>query len=75
MRELLHDADRRRRAESSGLDRGDDAPARRAKRMLGADVERKRDAAAAILAAEPMSVPATVEELKAELDEARAGGL
>jgi hypothetical protein len=39
------------------------------------DTDRKRDSAAAILAAEPMAVPATAAELKTELDEARAGGL
>jgi hypothetical protein len=39
------------------------------------DIDRKRDAAAAILAVEPMAVPATAAELKTELDEARAGGL
>jgi predicted transcriptional regulator len=33
----------------------------------------RRQAAAALLAAEPMPVPATVEELKAELAEIRAG--
>jgi hypothetical protein len=38
-----------------------------------ADLERKRAAADRILAAEPMPVPATIEELKAELDEIRAG--
>jgi hypothetical protein len=37
-----------------------------------ADLERKRAAAEALLAAEPMEVPATVEELKAELDELRS---
>ena len=39
------------------------------------DRERKRAAARAILDAEPIPVPATVEELKAELLEARARGL
>ncbi len=38
-----------------------------------ADRARKRAAARRILAAEPMPVPATVEELKAELSEARSG--
>lgn len=38
---------------------------------LPADLERKRDAARRILEAEPMSVPDTVEELKAELEEIR----
>jgi hypothetical protein len=38
------------------------------------DRERKREAAAAILAAEPVPVPETVEELKAELDELRSRG-
>lgn len=40
---------------------------------LPPDLEAKRAAADRILAAEPMPVPATVEELKAELDEIRAG--
>ena len=40
---------------------------------LPADLAKKERAAAALLAVEPMSVPETVEELKAELDEARAG--
>jgi hypothetical protein len=37
------------------------------------DLAKKRAAAERILAAEPMPVPETVEELKAELDEIRAG--
>jgi len=37
-----------------------------------ADLERKRAAAEAIFAAEPMEVPVTIEELKAELDEIRS---
>jgi DNA-binding transcriptional ArsR family regulator len=41
---------------------------------LSIDPERKRAAADAILAAEPMEVPETVEELKAELRDARSGG-
>lgn len=40
-----------------------------------ADLAKKRAAANRILAAEPMPVPETVEELKAELDEIRSGGL
>ena len=40
---------------------------------LPVDLESKRAAADAILAAEPMDVPDTVEELKAELDELRGG--
>lgn len=39
------------------------------------DLAKKRAAADALLAAEPMPVPETVEELKAELDEIRSGGL
>jgi hypothetical protein len=39
------------------------------------DLAKKRAALKRILAAEPMPVPATVEELKAELDEIRGGGL
>ena len=38
---------------------------------LPVDLATKRRAAAALLAVEPMDVPGTVEELKAELDEAR----
>jgi hypothetical protein len=37
------------------------------------DLAKKRAAAERLLAAEPMPVPETVEELKAELDEIRAG--
>ena len=44
-------------------------------RTLSIDPERKRAAAAALLAAEPMEVPETVEELKDELRESRARGL
>jgi len=44
-------------------------------RALPSDVAKRRAAANAILAAEPMPVPETVEELKAELDEIRSGGL
>jgi hypothetical protein len=40
---------------------------------LPADLVKKERAAAALLTADPMPVPATVEELKAELDEARLG--
>ncbi|HUZ82114.1 MAG TPA: hypothetical protein VMU73_07695 [Gaiellaceae bacterium] len=39
---------------------------------LPADLAKKGRAAAALLAAEPMPVPDTVEELKAELDERRS---
>jgi hypothetical protein len=42
---------------------------------LPADLAKKRAALEAILAAEPMPVPETVEELKAELDDLRSGGL
>jgi hypothetical protein len=38
---------------------------------LAVDLERKRRAAAELLAAEPMPVPQTVEELKAEIRDAR----
>lgn len=40
-----------------------------------ADLAKKRAAVRRLLAAEPMPVPETVEELKAELDEIRGGGL
>jgi hypothetical protein len=39
------------------------------------DLAKKRAAAKAILEAEPIPVPETVEELKAVLDEIRGGGL
>ena len=39
---------------------------------LPADLTTKRRAAAALLAAEPMAVPTTVQELKSELDEPRS---
>ncbi len=39
---------------------------------LPADLPTKQRAAAALLAAEPMDVPGTVEELKAELDASRS---
>jgi hypothetical protein len=42
---------------------------------LPADLAKKQRAASALLAAEPMPVPETVEELKAELDEIRSGAL
>jgi hypothetical protein len=41
---------------------------------LPADLDKKRAAWEALKKAEPMPVPATVEELKAELDEIRGGG-
>ena len=44
-------------------------------RTLSIDPERKRAAADALLAAEPMEVPETVEGLKDELRESRARGL
>jgi hypothetical protein len=39
---------------------------------LPADLAKKERAAAALLAADPMPVPYSVEELKAEIDEARS---
>jgi hypothetical protein len=42
---------------------------------LPVDLDKKRRALAAIMAAPPMSVPEHVEDLKAELDEIRSGGL
>jgi hypothetical protein len=42
---------------------------------LPVDLPKKQHAARALLAAEPMPVPETVEELKAELDEIRSGAL
>jgi prephenate dehydrogenase len=76
--QLLLDEGRYRRVAATARERGTSVAAviRAAiDQAVPDDVESKRDAAAAILAAEPMAVPATAEELKAELDEARAGGL
>jgi hypothetical protein len=42
---------------------------------LPGDLAKRQRAASALLAAEPMPVPGTVEELKAELDEIRSGTL
>jgi hypothetical protein len=42
---------------------------------LPADLDKKRRALAAITAAAPIAVPDRVEDLKAELDEIRSGGL
>lgn len=42
---------------------------------LPPDLEKKRRALAAIKAAKPMAVPERIEDLKAELDEIRSGGL
>jgi len=42
---------------------------------LPADLTKKQRAAKALLAAEPMPVPETLEELKEELDELRSGAL
>ena len=42
---------------------------------LPVDLEQKRRAGEELLAAEPIPVPETIEELKAELDEVRSGGL
>ena len=42
---------------------------------LPADLDKKRRALSAIKAAAPMSVPERVEDLKAELDDIRSGGL
>jgi hypothetical protein len=75
--QLLLDADRHRRLAAAARERGTSVAAviRDAiDRAVPDDIERKRAAAAAILAAEPMELPATVEELKAELDGARSHG-
>lgn len=76
--QILLDEPRYRRVEAAARARGTSVAAviREAIDVaVPADLERKRAAAEAILAAEPMEVPATVEELKAELDEIRSGGL
>ena len=44
-------------------------------RSVGPDLEAKRAAAEALLAAEPRPVPETVEELKREIAEGRDGQL
>lgn len=74
---LLDDA-RYRRLTAAARDRGTSVAAvvRDAIDLaLPADLAKRRAASEAILAAEPMPVPQTVEELKAELDELRSGGL
>ena len=73
---LLDDA-RYRRVEAAARQRGTSVAAviRDAiDTALPVDLERKREAVEALLAAEPIPVPDTVEELKAELDELRSGG-
>jgi hypothetical protein len=42
---------------------------------LPSDADQRARAGRRILAADPMAVPETIEELKAELDEVRSGGL
>jgi hypothetical protein len=74
--QLLLDDERYRRLSAAARVRGTSVAAviRDAiDRALPSDLERKRRAADELLAADPMPVPATVEELKAELDEIRAG--
>ena len=76
--QILLDERRYRRVAAAAQERGTSVAAviRDAIDLaLPADLARKRSAAKAILEAEPMPVPETVEELKAELDELRSGGL
>jgi hypothetical protein len=73
--QILLDESRYRRVESAARARGTSIATviREAIDVaLPADLERKRDAWEAILAAEPMPVPDTVEELRRELDEIRS---
>jgi hypothetical protein len=73
--QILLDEPRYRRVEAAARARGTSVAAiiREAIDVaVPADLERKRAAAEAIFAAEPMEVPATVGELKAELDEIRS---
>jgi Ribbon-helix-helix protein, copG family len=74
--QILLDDDRYQRLSAAARVRGTSVAAviRDAiDRALPSDLERQRRAADALLAADPMPVPATVEELKAELDEIRGG--
>jgi hypothetical protein len=74
---LLDDA-RYRRVEAAARDRKTSVAAviRDAIDVaLPSDVDKKRKAIEELLAADPIPVPATVEELRAELDEIRSGGL
>jgi hypothetical protein len=75
--QILLDEPRYRRVEAAARARGTSVATiiREAIDVaVPADPERKRAAADALLAAETMEVPGTVDELKAELDEIRAGG-
>ena len=75
--QILIDEDRYRRLSQRAKDRGMSVGAviREAIDVAVPDLARKRAAAVAILAAEPIPVPDTVEELKAELDQAHRPGL
>jgi hypothetical protein len=69
--QILLDEDRYQRVAARARERGTSVGAviREAIDIAVPDLARKRAAAAAILAAEPIPVPETVEELKAEIDE------
>jgi hypothetical protein len=68
--QLLIDEERYQRVAARARERGLSVGAviREAIDVAVPDLARKRAAASAILAAEPIPVPETVEELKAELD-------
>ncbi len=75
--QILIDDDRYRRVSAAARERGSSVAAviRDAiDSALPTDLAKKRAAAKAILAAEPMPVP-DVDDLKRELDEMRSGGL
>ena len=74
--QILVDEDQYAKLESYARERGLSvgAAVREAiEKVVPADAARRRAAARAILGAEPMEVPATVEQLKRELDEIRSG--
>lgn len=76
--QILLDEGRYRRVEAAAKERKTSVAAviREAIDVaLPADLRRKREAWQRILATDPIPVPATVEELKRELDEIRSGGL
>jgi len=73
--QVMIDKDRRERLERRAKDRGTSVATlvREAIDLAyPSDDERRRAAGDAILAAEPMEVPDSIEELRAELDEARS---
>ena len=76
--QILLDEPRYRRVEAAARARGTSVAAIIREAIdfaVPTDLERKREAWEELQRAEPMEVPATIEELKAELDEIRSGGL